>query len=111
MAYQKLEPEFKAKWLEALRSGKYKQGACRLYAFTKHEPRFCCLGVAGMVSGHTKSELRNRMTFKIRENFEHIPSQLIGDASNNILVGKLATMNDDLGYDFKEIANWIEENL
>lgn len=38
----KLKPEFKAKWLEALRSGKYNQCQGRLH---KHGG-FCCIGVA-----------------------------------------------------------------
>lgn len=38
----KLEPVFKKKWIEALRSGKYTQGQQRL----RVEDRHCCLGVA-----------------------------------------------------------------
>lgn len=36
-----MNPEIKAKWIAALRSGKYKQGTGQL----KQEDRFCCLGV------------------------------------------------------------------
>jgi hypothetical protein len=38
-----MTPEFKAQWLEALRSGKYKQGDSNLRGF---DDAFCCLGVA-----------------------------------------------------------------
>jgi hypothetical protein len=41
-AMPKLNPEFKAKWLEALRSGKYKQTTGVL----RSAEGFCCLGVA-----------------------------------------------------------------
>lgn len=41
MRENKMNPEVKAKWLEALRSGEYKQGKERLQA----GDRFCCLGV------------------------------------------------------------------
>jgi len=37
-----MTPENKATWIEALRSGKYKQGAYALH----QSDRFCCLGVA-----------------------------------------------------------------
>lgn len=36
-----MNPEIKAKWVAALRSGEYKQGTNRL----KMADRFCCLGV------------------------------------------------------------------
>lgn len=36
-----LDPQIKAKWLEALRSGKYEQGEGRL----NKDNQFCCLGV------------------------------------------------------------------
>jgi hypothetical protein len=37
----KMNPEIKAKWVAALRSGEYKQGRGQL----RSEDRFCCLGV------------------------------------------------------------------
>lgn len=37
----KLDPEVKAKWVEALRSGKYKQGRYNLH----YKDTYCCLGV------------------------------------------------------------------
>lgn len=36
-----MKPEYKARWVEALRSGKYQQGKGRLNG----EGKFCCLGV------------------------------------------------------------------
>jgi hypothetical protein len=36
-----MNKKVKTKWLEALRSGKYKQGKARL----KREGKYCCLGV------------------------------------------------------------------
>jgi len=35
------------KWVEALRSGEYKQGTCRLY--TKETNSYCCLGVLNKI--------------------------------------------------------------
>lgn len=46
MTTPKLKPEVKAKWLEALRSGRYQQGRSYLHtASPDGEDRFCCLGV------------------------------------------------------------------
>lgn len=39
-----MNPEIKAKWLEALRSGEYQQGRERLKS-PDSNPRYCCLGV------------------------------------------------------------------
>lgn len=36
-----MNPEWKAKWVAALRSGNYQQGSGDL----RHDDRFCCLGV------------------------------------------------------------------
>ena len=45
----KLPVAFKKKWVKALRSGKYKQGRCRLY--NPETDSYCCLGVACRVVG------------------------------------------------------------
>lgn len=36
-----MSPELKTRWLEALRSGEYKQGR----AYLRKDDKFCCLGV------------------------------------------------------------------
>lgn len=42
-----MNQEWKTKWVEALRSGKYKQGKMQLrVVLPDGEPGFCCLGVA-----------------------------------------------------------------
>ena len=40
-----MKTEIKAKWLEALRGGEYKQGQGRLVKETAVGPTYCCLGV------------------------------------------------------------------
>lgn len=42
-----MDPEIKAKWLTALRSGKYQQGQ----NFLQRDDKFCCLGVLCEVMG------------------------------------------------------------
>lgn len=104
----KLDPEFKAKWVAALRSGEYKQGESNLY-FQPNDT-YCCLGVAGAICGVPK-ELMNRNPFF----FER---ELTGDASYYPIqlaegmphVKHLMKMNDE-GQSFSEIADYIEANL
>lgn len=43
--FGKLNPEVKAKWVAALRSGEYKQGRSYLHYIDEGESHFCCLGV------------------------------------------------------------------
>jgi len=105
----KLPTEFKAKWIEALRSGKYKQGKSVLY--NKDNNTYCCLGVAGSVAGmncddlnagtffymtHLKRDVKNLP--KILYKFDKVPAILI-------------RMNDRQDKSFNEIADYIEENL
>ena len=40
-----MNPEIKAMWLDALRSGKYKQAQGVLHLINENEPSYCCLGV------------------------------------------------------------------
>lgn len=40
-----MNPEIKKLWVEALRSGEYKQGKGYLKDVTGDEPAYCCLGV------------------------------------------------------------------
>lgn len=40
-----LKPEIKQQWVEALRSGEYKQGKGALRLIGKEQDSFCCLGV------------------------------------------------------------------
>ena len=114
--YEPMDPEAKQRWTKALRSGKYKQGQKALHC---NEGKFCCLGVFAdiehdgyweLIGGTWGIKLPHfeRATFhssgslpaKFRDQFGlHEEAQ-----------GELITMNDS-GVSFKEIADWIEENL
>jgi hypothetical protein len=128
----KLPKRFKKKWLEALRSGDYKQGNDRLFKISKDKEgnkieEFCCLGVAASLCNFPKfkSAIEDKSLFdedgsmteaeilKFKEN--GLPKILIGSpeiSSPNFssLIGKLTEMNDN-GKSFKQIANYIEKNL
>lgn len=117
----RLPRKFTELWLNALRSGQYKQG---IGALCTPEEKYCCLGVAGHLSGINKWNRKNDITriaflntgthFKrFEKNFKFpkkLPKELIGDADDNLLVSTLVAMNDT-GKSFEEIADWIEENI
>lgn len=96
-----LNPEFKKKWVEALRSGEYKQGQGALHR--ADEDTYCCLGVACKISNVLLSytSLRDKLQFK------------------EDLIDRCTNLNDNR-YDisginqgaksFEYIADYIEEN-
>lgn len=104
---KKLPKEFKKKWLEALRSGDYKQGTSIL----KNNDRYCCLGVACSVAGYERT-LDSYKTGYIddKRRFKNVPEILKGGFENPI-TSELMDMNDSYDKNFNEIADWIEENL
>ncbi len=125
-----LPKEFALKWIEALRSGEYKQGESTLVATNSLKPtlentKFCCLGVAGYICGFSIKELNS--FFYLEKNTHKAPAQISGGVEND-LVRILSTFNDgfgDIGYkdaftfrgdfktrlNFSEIANFIEDNV
>jgi hypothetical protein len=126
----KIDPKFKQEWLEALRSGKYKQTSGALARFRKYQtvpPKsvgFCCLGVACDISGYTwdisKGEETCYDTFtpdalapsRISAGetiaFPFFPDEF--DRERPPLGYILSGLNDT-GCTFEEIADWIETNL
>jgi len=103
----RLPRQFADKWLAALRSGEYMQGQ----DYLKHNGRYCCLGVAcAITEGVEIVEPEAQMIIYADEikNIHLIPKELTG--MRNSLPIELSTMNDN-GSDFKQIANWVEENV
>ena len=105
-----IDGETEKKWVEALRSGKYKQGTGCLRS---KDDEFCCLGVLADVVNSSNWVLRDGginaygwLTYKC-----DLPDRLIPDGSINNLQIILMEMNDEIGYSFERIADWIEENL
>lgn len=121
----------KAKWLEALRSGKYVQGKGNL--FNKEDNTYCCLGVLCKVMNvpafdtdnpHTKfvnfggpddfssaglprSVQEEAGIFGPYGDFTYIDAEQGGAAISE----SLAHVNDTSGLGFPEIADLIEEYL
>ena len=101
----KLDPEFKAKWVAALRSGGYKQwrGGYTNWKEGKYDA-FCCLGVAAVLCG------------KDPKNAADMWSPRVSDLGVNCDDASfLAAMNDgkhgQAPHSFAEIADYIERNL
>jgi len=110
MKEYQLPKEFATKWVEALRSGEYKQGKSQL----KSKKGYCCLGVACKMEGQRifkdKEWIDPELSNGLNKYPKHIPSLLIGSAADNSFVHEVSDMNDN-GKTFNEIADWIEENV
>ena len=113
-----IDPEFKAKWLEALRSGRYLQTREKL----RDKSGFCCLGVACDISGKgTWKASLNGKQWKQMQTFvispygsskTCIPSPLREEIGLTEAEHKsLANLNDSGKATFANIADWIERNL
>ena len=107
-----MDKELKAKWIAALRSGKYKQGAGELKT---SENSFCCLGVLAdviapddwMTCPDTDRPIGNSKVSATGDGF-YIKYKYLDDQD---IQAKLAKMNDSRDYSFTDIADYIEENL
>ena len=99
----KLPKAFKAKWLKALKSGKYRKGKNRL---KDAEGGFCCLGVACAMTGMTS--FGDKVV--ISESYRKVPKILRGGAHKNPIVEQLTNLND-FNDTFEPVINYIEENL
>ena len=98
----KLNPEAKAKWVAALRSGKYKQGHGRL----RDGDTFCCLGVAVQegLCVVLKSSLTYASNYYIDN--EWMPTHIQGQ-----LISKNDGDDELVPETFAQIADYIEKNL
>jgi hypothetical protein len=103
MKNEKLPKEFKGKWVDALLSGKYGQAPCGLVS----NGRYCCLGVAAVVSGFAADNLRYD-GYVMSEKFKgKIPEVFRTNTEAQI---NLTLLNDD-GVPFEVIAGVINEWL
>ena len=110
----KLKAAVKRKWLAALRSGEYEQGANYLYwDSASGGKRYCCLGVLGAVCG-VLPEAMDGQSFLTKHLDIHpvllTDEEKMWDEGGSSVQYKLSGMNDN-GWSFKRIAKWIEKNL
>jgi hypothetical protein len=109
-----MDEQLKAKWVEALRSGKYRQADGRLRVKESSKSySYCCLGVLCRTMG-AKWQDGYPMIGKTR--YEDEDEYLLSTAALEITgltyakQGELAAMNDE-GTPFRDIADYIETNL
>lgn len=99
-----MKKALKAKWVAALRSGKYKQTTGQLVEESERgKLSYCCLGVLCEISPRVKE-------LNLHDAILDIPAL---DYAGFTLAQSihLQSMNDDGGNGFKRIATWIEKNL
>lgn len=85
----------KAKWLKALRSGKYQKGTG---ALRPTDSTYCCLGVA-VAEKLCKPNAMNRKGL--------VSNHFLPEEVQNVL----ANLNDTAGWSFKRIATSIEKHV
>ncbi len=98
-------------WVDALRSGKYKQGQKALRQETPEGSRFCCLGVACDLEDPKK--WRNLEGGKADFDYHQgwLSQELLAKLGfNHMEQSSLANMNDNQGKTFDEIARYLEIN-
>lgn len=100
-----LEPKFKAKWVRALKSGKFKKRTGKL----AHGETYCCLGVAACITGSFGKSFDDVICHRKLGGLPPGLKQEIGLSDNEET--QLIQMNDTEGKSFKEIAQYIQEKL
>lgn len=122
---QKMNPDVKAKWIAALRSGKYEWG--RAFLRTP-DSKFCCLGVLCDVYreavGDYDWDLKDNV-YSFGRAIGYLPGEVQAwagvssagrlpckiDIENEQTTDELSQVNDSNMYDFNEIADIIERYL
>lgn len=95
--------EQKTQWIEALRSGKYKQGQRRL----RKDGRYCCLGVLAEQLGLFYSfveEISGSPSSFVEGSPFYLPSDVMPREFQHIIARK-----NDCGESFNTIADYIEQ--
>jgi hypothetical protein len=100
-----MNKRYKAKWIKALRSGKYEQGSGSLY--NPYNNSFCCLGV--LHECITGRKPRRNSVFLSDAIADKASIERVHNSADTIQ-DKLSCMNDR-GDSFSKISNWIEKNL
>lgn len=110
----KMDPEWKAKWIEALESGRYLQGQGKLADKLPDGLRYCCLGVLqNIVSGDLETQPENGLLPNETAVLVGLPTTKSDDfelVSKRHYQKRLARMNDN-HVDFPTIAKWIRRYL
>lgn len=100
-----MNPEIKARWITALRFGKYRQTSRKLRAADS----FCVLGVLCDIVDPTGWRREDSGAFTYFGNRTHIISEIIDRINlSDALAENVTIMNDRERKSFTEIADYIE---
>lgn len=114
-----MNEQVKQLWIDALRSGKYKQTTGNLHT----SEGYCCLGVLvdcylQQINSHWQTMLYSPKVYAIEIEDEWVSGRLpyhkdFRNWTGNIheMEDVLIMLNDEHQVNFKQIANWIEEHL
>jgi hypothetical protein len=114
-----LKKQLRDEWVKALRSGEYKQTSETL----ESNGAYCCLGVLCVVAGQDIPHDANDLdSYEFEGDEDDADINVVYDmrpfrdecglgTSPDSLQNKLVKLNDDEGYTFAEIADWIEANV
>lgn len=105
-----INPEFKAKWVAALRSGEYTQGKANLY--TPETDSYCCLGVAGRLNGIDTHKLAYKSNPSTDSVYEDVCPGIEDDDRDELIQMNDGEWGSGRGQKtFNEIADHIEKYL
>jgi len=105
-----LDKEIKKAWIEALRSGKYKQGRMCL----KRDNEYCCLGVLCEINNKLEEFgclIGTSNNVYLSENLEEEFNLIYNGHFKGFLIDEmrcLTEMNDSRNFTFEQIAEVIE---
>jgi len=115
---EKMNPEVKTAWVQALRSGEYQQTSGSLRATSGSRASYCCLGVLCDISGLGKWGSSDYYAIGLHFALGILPEEVAewaGFSSSDPATGeddwtRLSYQNDS-GLSFADIADLIEENF
>lgn len=102
-----MNQEIKAKWLEALRSGRYKQGVGCLRS---DKDEYCCLGVLCDVVAPEQWNYEDKLLCYTHANAAFFPGDNIKQKIKlPLMIQEFLSGKNDGGDNFHEIAEYIEK--
>lgn len=111
--FTSMDKEVKSKWIAALRSNKYKQGAGQL---RNCKDKFCCLGVLCDINDAKAIKYKKEGFYEYEYDGDTSSSELPSTLSHKVkmdlsAIDCLMVLNDIEQWSFNEIADWIEKKL
>lgn len=94
-------------WIEALRSGKYQQGDQNLLHIENGVLYPCCIAVCGLMLGISEGVMKDG-DYISKEMSDKVPEELDGQTP---LANHLSNLNDNEGYTFEQIADYLQNNV